>query len=72
MSTVALILWFVRWLIKTGKEDHEVLGLAIPILTALHPVLRGDASWISSLQRLLTRSAKAEEKDSENGGESPA
>jgi hypothetical protein len=45
LTTMALALWFLRWLIKTGAENERVLRLAIPILKALPGLLREDRRW---------------------------
>ncbi|WP_328612896.1 hypothetical protein OHS18_27660 [Amycolatopsis sp. NBC_00355] len=68
LSTIAQALLFLRWLIKTGKGDPQVLRLALPILKALPALLREDRRWVAALRQLFRRSEKTGDEDSSQGG----
>lgn len=69
LSTIALALLFLRWLIKIGADNGQVLRLALPILKALPSLLREDQRWAGSLRQLLPRPSKAGDEDSADGGD---
>jgi hypothetical protein len=71
LSTFALILRFLRRLIETGKDNREVLRLALPILKALPGLLREDRRWAASLRQLLRPPSKAGDEDGADGGDAP-
>jgi hypothetical protein len=49
ICTTALTLRFLRWLIETGKDNREVLRLALPILKAL-PLVSEGPGWTEHLR----------------------
>lgn len=69
LLTVALVLWFLRWLITTGAERPTVLGLAIQIVKALPRLTGGTTRWTDPVERLLSRSAKTDDAEAPDGGE---
>jgi hypothetical protein len=62
---------FLRWLIKTGENNTQILRLVLPILKALPGLLRQDRRWAASLQPLLCRLTKTDGKDEAEGGDAP-
>jgi len=71
LATFALTLRFLHRTIKAGKDNREVLRLAVPMLKALSGLLREDSRWAASLRQLLPRPPKAGDEDSADGGDAP-